>query len=180
MCISIYKYIYYIYHICYIYIIYRIYVTYDIYNIYITYIHICIHIYIEKGKPPATSCAEHCPLLSFSYFIWFSLKKFKILYMLLEKQFNEHRSLRASLVVQWLRIRLPMQGTWVRAPVREDPTCRGATKPVHHNYWACTLEPASHNHWAHVPQLLKPVRLEPMLHNKRSHCNEKPGHCSEE
>ena len=31
---------------------------------------------------------------------------------------------RASLVAQWLRVRLPMQGTWVRAPVREDPTCR--------------------------------------------------------
>ena len=41
---------------------------------------------------------------------------------------------RASLVVQWLRIRLPMQGTRVRALVREDPTCRGATKLVHHNY----------------------------------------------
>ena len=38
------------------------------------------------------------------------------------------------LVAQWLRIRLPMQGTWVRALVREDPTCRGATKPVCHNY----------------------------------------------
>ena len=41
---------------------------------------------------------------------------------------------RTSLVAQWLRIRLPMQGTRVRALVREDPTCRGATKPVHHNY----------------------------------------------
>ena len=40
----------------------------------------------------------------------------------------------ASLVTQWLRIRLPMQGTQVRALVREDPTCRGATKPVRHNY----------------------------------------------
>ena len=30
--------------------------------------------------------------------------------------------------------RLPMQGTRVRALVREDPTCCGATKPVHHNY----------------------------------------------
>ena len=38
------------------------------------------------------------------------------------------------LVVQWLRIRLPMQGTWVRALVREDPTCHGATKPLRHNY----------------------------------------------
>ncbi|XP_057399002.1 protein sel-1 homolog 1 isoform X2 [Balaenoptera acutorostrata] len=25
-------------------------------------------------------------------------------------------------------------GTWVRALVREDPTCRGATKPLRHNY----------------------------------------------
>ena len=40
----------------------------------------------------------------------------------------------ASLVAQWLRIHLPVQETWVRALVREDPTCRGATKPVHHNY----------------------------------------------
>ena len=83
-----------------------------------------------------------------------------------------------SLVLQWLRIRLPMQGTWVRALVWEDPTCSGATKllhhnywactlePVHHNYWACALEPVRHNYWAHVPQLLKPVRLDPVLHNK--------------
>ena len=40
----------------------------------------------------------------------------------------------ASLVAQWLRICLPMQGTPVRALVWEDPTCRGATKPVSHNY----------------------------------------------
>ena len=39
-----------------------------------------------------------------------------------------------SLVAQWLTIRLPMQGTWVPALVWEGPTCRGATKPVHHNY----------------------------------------------
>ena len=43
----------------------------------------------------------------------------------------------ASLVAQWLRICLPMQGTRVRALVWEDPTCRGATKPVSHNYWVC-------------------------------------------
>ena len=39
-----------------------------------------------------------------------------------------------SLVAQWLRICLPMQGTQVRALVWEDPTCHGATKPVRHNY----------------------------------------------
>ena len=38
----------------------------------------------------------------------------------------------------------------------------------------------SHSYWAHVPQLLKPVHLEPVLHNKRSHLNEKPAHRNEE
>ena len=40
----------------------------------------------------------------------------------------------ASLVAQWLRICLPMQGTRVQALVWEDPTCLRATKPVSHNY----------------------------------------------
>ena len=75
---------------------------------------------------------------------------------------------RASLVAQWLGIRLPVQGTRVWAPVWEDPTCRGAIKPMRHNYWACT------------PQLLRPTRLEPLLRNKRRHRNEKPAHRSEE
>ena len=75
---------------------------------------------------------------------------------------------------------LPMQGTRVRALVRENHTCCRATKPVCHNYWACTLEPVSHNYWARVPQLLKPTCLEPVLCNKRSHRNEKPVHCNKE
>ena len=41
--------------------------------------------------------------------------------------------IRASLVAQWLRICLLMQGTRVRALVWEDPTCHGAMKPVSHN-----------------------------------------------
>ena len=53
--------------------------------------------------------------------------------------------LRTSLVVQWLRIHLPVQGTQVRSPVCEDPTGLRETKPSCHNY--C---------------------LEPMLLNKRS------------
>ena len=40
----------------------------------------------------------------------------------------------ASLVVQGLRICLPMEGTQVRALVWEDPTCCGATRPVSHNH----------------------------------------------
>ena len=47
-----------------------------------------------------------------------------------------------------------MQGTQVRALVQEDPTCLGATKPTRDNYWDCALDP--------------------VLHNKRSHNNEKP------
>ena len=34
-----------------------------------------------------------------------------------------------SLVVQWLRILLPMQGTQVQSLV-QDPTCHGASKTV--------------------------------------------------
>ena len=40
---------------------------------------------------------------------------------------------RASLVAQWLRVCLLMQGAWVRALAWEDPTCRGAAGPVSHN-----------------------------------------------
>ena len=39
-----------------------------------------------------------------------------------------------SLVVQWIRIRLSMQRSWVRSLVREDATCHRATKPVCHKY----------------------------------------------
>ena len=80
-------------------------------------------------------------------------------------------SYRASLVAQWLRIRLPMQGTWVWALVREDPICHGAAKPVRHNYWACALEPVGHNYWAHAPrasalQQEKPLQWEACTRNE--------------
>ena len=90
-----------------------------------------------------------------------------------------------SLVAQWLRICLPMQGTQVQALAREDPTCRGAMKPVRHNYWTCALEPKSHNYWTRVPQLLKPTHLEPVLRNRREatamrslHTTKKSSPCS--
>ena len=102
-----------------------------------------------------------------------------IYYFLWEKK-TKKDAYWASLVAQWLRIRLPMQGTWVWALVQEDPTCHRATKPVSHNYWACALEPVTHNYWAHVTQLLKPACLGPVLCNKRSHCNKKPTHHNEE
>ena len=46
----------------------------------------------------------------------------------------ENQTTGTSLVAPWLRIRLPMQGTRVRSLVQEDPTRRGATEPVRHNY----------------------------------------------
>ena len=49
-------------------------------------------------------------------------------------QLSIKKTNRASLVAQWLRVCQPMQGTWVRALVWEDPTCRRATRPVSHNY----------------------------------------------
>ena len=67
-----------------------------------------------------------------------------------------------SLVVQWLKIRLSMQRTQVWSLVQEDTTCRGAAKPVRHNYWACFL------------QRLKPKRPRAVLLKKRSHRNEQP------
>ena len=51
-----------------------------------------------------------------------------------EKKLSKRREAGTSLVAQWLRICLPVQGTQVRALVWEDPTCRGATRPVSHNY----------------------------------------------
>jgi len=58
-----------------------------------------------------------------------------------------------SLVIQWLRISLPIKGTQVQSLVQEDSTRHRVTKPMH---------------------------LEPVLCNRRSHRNEKPRQHSEE
>ena len=49
-----------------------------------------------------------------------------------------------------------MQETWVWSLILEDTTCCRATKPEHHSYWACALEPGS-KYWTHVLQLRKPT-----------------------
>ena len=64
-----------------------------------------------------------------------------------------------------------MEESWVQSLVWKDPTILGAPKPMHHNYWACALEPKSRSYWS-------PNSLEPMLCNKRSHYKEKPAHCN--
>ena len=75
-----------------------------------------------------------------------------------------------SLVVQWLRICLPMRGTRVWSLVWEDPTCCSATKPVCHSYWCpCALEPVHEKPvpWeARAPQL-ESSPLSPQLEKAR-------------
>ena len=73
-----------------------------------------------------------------------------------------------------------MQGALVQFLIQEDPTCYGANKPVHHNFWAWALEPWSRNYWAHVLQLLKHTSPELVLHNKQSHFSEKPATAARE
>ena len=48
--------------------------------------------------------------------------------------------LQASPGVQGLRIHLLMQGVGTRSPVREDPTCRGATEATGHSYWSLSAQ----------------------------------------
>ena len=54
----------------------------------------------------------------------------------LDKRWKIH-NVGTSPVVQESRSCLPMWGTQVRPLVWEDPTCQGAAKSMHRNYWAC-------------------------------------------
>ena len=70
-----------------------------------------------------------------------------------------------SLVVQWIRICLPMQGTQVQSLGWENPTHHRATQPVHLNHWDLhILGPMSHNCWAFTPRRLKAVHLETCIY----------------
>ena len=64
------------------------------------------------------------------------------------------------LVVECIRILLPVQGTQIRSLAWEDSTRCEATKSLHHNYWAHALEL--------------------MLPNKKNHQREKPMHPNKE
>ena len=69
-----------------------------------------------------------------------------------------------------------MQETQVQSLIQEDPTYLKATKPVHHNYWACALEPRNHNYELMCYNFWSLRALDPVLWNRRWHCNEKPAH----
>ena len=73
-----------------------------------------------------------------------------------------------SLVVQQIRIGLPIQGTQVYSPVQEGSMYRGATKP-------CTTTAE-----AVCCSYRSPHALEPIPCHKGSHSNEKPAHRKEE
>ena len=65
-----------------------------------------------------------------------------------------------SLVVQWLRICLPVQGTWVWYLVWEDSTCHGAAGPV-----TQLLSPSSR---ARAPQQKRPPQWETCVAQRES------------
>ena len=69
-----------------------------------------------------------------------------------EETLLHQRRVWTPLVAQWLRICLPMQGTWVGSLIREDFTCSYAREPQHRT---------------HMPQLLKPSCLEPAFPHKK-------------
>ena len=61
-----------------------------------------------------------------------------------------------SLVVQWLRIHLPMQGAWVQSLLLEDSTCCRSTKPAHSG--ACARQWEKPPQWeAHTPTWEQPL-----------------------
>ena len=93
----------------------------------------------EKGT--LLHCRWECKLIQPLWrTVWRFLKKLKIelpcapaiplLGIYPEKTIIQKESCGASLVAQWLRVCLTMQGTWVGALIWEDPTCRGAAEPV--------------------------------------------------
>ena len=67
----------------------------------------------------------------------------------------------ASLMVQWLRVCFAKQGTPVWSLVWEHPPGCGATKPVHHSYWAWALSPRATAAEARGPTACAPQQERP-------------------
>ncbi|KAJ8792811.1 hypothetical protein J1605_003996 [Eschrichtius robustus] len=83
----------------------------------------------KEGPTRQSKCTRHVFFTKRVWrqiFSWGTMTRFDLIVQK-QKQWT-------SLVAQWLRIHLPMQGSQVRALVQEDPTCCGAAKPMHHNY----------------------------------------------
>ena len=91
----------------------------------------------------------------------------EVVWILSTRSDNNNIQCWSSLVVQWLRICLPMQGTWVWFLVRNS-TCCGAHVPQ-------ILVPCP---GAWELQLLRPEHLEPVPHSKGGHPNERSTHAT--
>ena len=52
----------------------------------------------------------------------------------------------ASLMAQWQKICLPMQGTWAGSLIWKDSVSCRATKPMCHNHCACAPEPRGYGY----------------------------------
>ena len=91
-----------------------------------------------------------------------------------------------SQVAQWLRICLPGLPWWLsgKEPAWQcrrlgfDPWSVNWSGRSHssESRWTCVPSLLSLCYRVQEPQLLKPASLQPVLHNKRSHCNEKSVH----
>ena len=82
------------------------------------------------------------------------------------------------MVVQWLRIYLPVPGTWVQSLFWEDPIGHEATKPLGQNCWS------SCNPWVHTLQQEKPQQWGAHTLQQRvalTHCKwKKPSHSDDD
>ena len=128
--------------------------------------HISSLLHLPPSHPPYPT-----PLGSHNVFLKWSFKR-----KTGRNKRTTHKSikLRASLVAQWLRMCLPMQGTRVRAQVWEDPTCRGAAGPMSHNCWACAsgacaLQQERPVHHDEEWPLLSAIRKSPRTEMKTQH-----------
>ena len=81
----------------------------------------------------------------------------------------------ASLVAQWLRIRLPMQETWVWSLVQEDSTCCWATNAVAAELQPLQLESAAMREGAAVRAPSTRRKGSPAGHSQRKPTSSKEG-----
>ena len=127
------------------------------------------HPAISSSVVPFSSCPQSLPASEFSGLLNSNSRiisqPFKLYFSCLKTERW------GPLVAQWWGVHLPMQGTLVRSLVWEEPTHCRETRPRHHNYWDCALEPT--HYWA-LLTLLKPAFPRVHSQKKGSPCNEKP------
>ena len=89
----------------------------------------CRHEPLCPLRFPRTSSKTRYSLTKFTMHL--SIKAWKFNTILYSDQIYTPRGFPGG---QWLRVHLPTQGTQIQSLVWENPTGRGAAKPVHHSY----------------------------------------------